>query len=531
MVLGLGKLLRSLWARLLISALVFAGAVLTTFGAYDAVMFSSNKNQIEELGQRTLQRAELTVDYAVITLSELSLAGLLDCDMDALMQLRRVTYLRGSIKDIQVVGLNNRLLCAGTPMVRELGVANFDLDEGYVSSDGNISLHDIGLSNSGLMGVAWKMRPDLTFLAVLNLDSVLFDVFPAQLRDFAHAGLLLGADSEIAGHQSNQEDEYAAQEKIRFSFSSDRYPLRTSFELSVPALRAWNRGAQPFVLGAGSALGIILGLFSFSLLSRPRDPDAEMREGLKRGEFVPFMQPTFSVGTREIVGCEVLTRWQKCDGTLLPPFQFIGAAERNGLIVPMTRAIMARALFQLGDHILANPEFKVAFNVVPSDLVSGRFAEELCDLVSQAGVQRCQLVLELTERQEFEDLDQAIKTIGELRQLGFRVALDDTGIGHNGLSHVQQLGVDIIKIDKLFIDRVGIDRSATAIVQMLVRLADELGMRTVAEGIETEEQLKTLTELNVDEGQGYLVSRPLPVEEFLRLVSETPATGDVRSAA
>jgi len=520
-----------LWARLLIAVLVFAGAVLATFGAYDAVMFSSNKNQIEELGQRTLQRAELTVDYAVITLSELSQAGLLDCDTDSLMQLRRISYLRGSIKDIQVVGLNNRLLCAGTPMVRELGVANFDLEEGYVSADGNISLHDIGLANSGLLGVAWKMRPDLTFLAVLNLDSVLFDVFPAQLRDFAHAGLLLGADSEIAGHQSNREDEFASQEKIRFSFSSDRYPLRTNFELSVAALRAWNRGAQPYVLAAGSVLGIILGLFSFSLLSRPRDPDAEMREGLKRGEFVPFMQPTFCVGTREIVGCEVLVRWKKSDGTFVSPQRFIAAAESNGLIVPMTRAVMARALSQLGDHILANPDFKVAFNVVPSDLVSGRFAEELCDLVSQAGVERRQLVLELTERQEFDDLDQAIKTISELRGLGFRVALDDTGIGHNGLSHVQMLGVDIIKIDKLFIDRVGMDRSATAIVQMLVRLADELGMRTVAEGIETEEQLNTLAELNVDEGQGYLVSRPLPAGEFLELVREKPGNGEIRTAA
>jgi len=520
-----------LWARLLISALVFAGAVLTTFGAYDAVMFSSNKNQIEELGQRTLQRAELTVDYAVTTLSELSQAGLLDCDTDSLMQLRRISYLRGSIKDIQVVGLNNSLLCAGTPMVRELGVANFDLEQGYVSADGNISLHDIGLSSSGLLGVAWKVRPDLTFLAVLNLDSVLFDVFPAQLRDFAHAGLLLGADSEIAGHQSNREDEFAAQEKIRFSFSSDRYPLRTNFELSVSALRAWNRGPQPYVLAAGSVLGIILGLFSFSLLSRPRDPDAEMREGLKRGEFVPFMQPTFCVGTRKIVGCEVLVRWKKGDGTFVSPQRFIAAAESNGLIVPMTRAVMARALSELGEHILANPGFKVAFNIVPSDLVSGRFAEELCDLVSQAGVERRQLILELTERQEFDDLELAIKTIGELRELGFRVALDDTGIGHNGLSHVQQLGVDIIKIDKLFIDRVGMDRSATAIVQMLVRLADELGMRTVAEGIETEEQLKALAELNVDEGQGYLVSRPVPVGEFLDLVGENPGKGEIRSAA
>jgi len=296
-------------------------------------------------------------------------------------------------------------------------------------------------------------------------------------------------------------------------------------------LRGWNREAQPYVLAAGMLLGTILGLFSFFVLSRPPDPDAEMREGLKRGEFIPYMQPTFCVGTRKIVGCEVLVRWKKSDGTLVPPVRFISWAESNGLIVPMTRAVISRALSQLGEHIKANPGFKVAFNIVPSDLVSHRFAEELCDLVSQAGLERRQLVLELTERQDFDNLEQAITTISELRKLGFRVALDDTGIGHNGLSHVQRLGVDIIKIDKLFIDRVGMDRSATAIVQMLVRLADELGMRTVAEGIETEEQLKTLAELNVDEGQGYLVSPPVPAGEFLRLASQIAPNAKVRTAA
>jgi len=527
----LGKLLQYLWVRLLLSALVVAGAAMVTRLAYDEVVFSSNKKQMEELSKRTLQRAELAIDYVVITLSELSLTGLGNCDKASLMQLHRISYLRGSIKDIQVLGVNNRLLCAGESMAFEMGLANFNLDQGYVSSNGAISLHDIGFENSGLMGVAWRMRPDLTFFAVLNLDSLFFDIFPAPLREQVSAGLVLGADGEIAAHKPNNAAGFAAEEKVRFSSSSQRYPLKTSFEIGVSALRAWNREAEPYVNGAGVLLGILMGLLSFSILSRPRDPDAEMREGLKKGEFIPFMQPIFSIKTRKIVGCEVLMRWEKCDGSIVGPLGFIPLAESNGMIVAMTRSIMVSTFKELGEYMLANPGFKVAFNIVPSDLVSGCCAEELCEIVARAGVARQQVVLELTERQDFEDLGKAVTTIRQLRDLGFKVALDDTGVGHNGLSNVHRLGVDIIKIDKMFIDRVGVDRSAKTIVQMLVRLADELGMRTVAEGIETEEQLKTLYECNVDEGQGYLVSKPLPAEQFLELVRQNSQSDKIKTAA
>ena len=111
------------------------------------------------------------------------------------------------------------------------------------------------------------------------------------------------------------------------------------------------------------------------------------------------------------------------------------------------------------------------------------------------------------------------------------VSLDDTGTGHNGLSYVQQLGADIIKIDKYFIDRIGMDGAATTIVQMLVRLASELGMRTVAEGIETEQQMKALLDCQVDEGQGFLISPPVSAEEFLEFVNSSPEAVRLSDAA
>lgn len=526
-----GKLIKTIWVRLLIVCLIVLGFMAGTKVAYDAVILQQNKERIAELSRQTIDRAELLADYAVITLSDLAAAGLGRCDAESLMEIRRSVYLRGAVKDVQVLGANNELRCAGLPQARLLGVANFDLDEGYAARSGNIFLHDIGMDSSGLLGIAWRFRSDLTFLAVLNVDSLMFEVFPAALRDQARADLLLGDDQSFARHVTFSESEMPIIDPVVFSDASARYPMQTRFALSMEALRTWKRESEPYVIGAGGVLGLVLGVLVAGLLSRPVDPTREMQAALRKGEFVPFMQPLFAIDGGRITGCEVLARWVKPDGHVISPLRFIPLAEDNGLIVPITRSIIRSALVALSAHLKADENFKVAFNIVPADLVSENFAGEICDIARDAGVAHKQIVLELTERQQFADLPSAIAAIKMLQELGFRVALDDTGTGHNGLSYVQELGADIIKIDKHFVDIIGMDRAATTIIQMLVRLAADLGMTTVAEGIETEQQLKALRDCNVDEGQGFLVSKPLPVDMFLAFVDGQQQSGAAQRAA
>jgi EAL domain-containing protein (putative c-di-GMP-specific phosphodiesterase class I) len=129
-----------------------------------------------------------------------------------------------------------------------------------------------------------------------------------------------------------------------------------------------------------------------------------------------------------------------------------------------------------------------------------------------------QLVFEVTERYPLKDLDRARKIINEMHSLGCRVALDDTGTGHGGLAYIQQLGIDIIKIDKMFVDAMVGDLSAARIVDVLVELANSLGMGVVAEGIEHEEQIEKLREKGVTAAQGYIFAPPLPGPLFLDLV-------------
>ena len=138
-------------------------------------------------------------------------------------------------------------------------------------------------------------------------------------------------------------------------------------------------------------------------------------------------------------------------------------------------------------------------------------------------------MIEVTERQEFRDLERAKSIVSSLRDYGFKIALDDVGVGHSGLSQIKALGVNTIKIDKFFVDSIITDASAVTIVEMLVRLAHQLEMTVIAEGIEKDEQLSALQRSGVAMGQGYLVARPMPMIEFEAFLRHSPDGSNVIS--
>jgi EAL domain-containing protein (putative c-di-GMP-specific phosphodiesterase class I) len=176
------------------------------------------------------------------------------------------------------------------------------------------------------------------------------------------------------------------------------------------------------------------------------------------------------------------------------------------------------ALKELYPRLREDKQFKLSFNVVPRHMVSDGFIETLRRVVAGSKVSARQVMLEITERTELPDLDRAAAVVKELRELGFRVAMDDVGVGHSGLSQMKGLGANTIKIDKFFVDTITEGGSAATIVETLARLARDLHMTVIAEGIETFEQVQALIACGVEEGQGYLVSPPLPFGKFDELV-------------
>lgn len=237
--------------------------------------------------------------------------------------------------------------------------------------------------------------------------------------------------------------------------SSARYPLRTTIRVERAVLSTWNSEGYWPAMALALALGILL-----SRTRRMEGPVADLDSALARGEFKPYFQPIFALRTGRIIGCEILARWLREDGSVVPPMNFIPLAESSGRIQGMTWQILESALADLQPHL----------------------------------------------------------KVRELRDYGFRVAIDDVGVGHSGLSRLKGLGANTIKIDKFFVDTITVDASTTTIVEMLVELARELHMTVVAEGIETEEQVRALISCGVEEGQGYLVAAPLPFARFMALL-------------
>jgi sensor c-di-GMP phosphodiesterase-like protein len=282
-------------------------------------------------------------------------------------------------------------------------------------------------------------------------------------------------------------------------------------------------------------LGLAFGLLLTKATARLESPVIDIDRGLARREFQPFFQPIFNLRTGTILGCEVLARWIREDGTIIPPMSFIPLAESSGRIEAMTWLILGTALRELYPRLREDKHFKLSVNVVPRHLLSNGFVETLRRVVTAAKISARQIVIEVTERSELPDLDRAATVVKELRELGFRVAMDDVGVGHSGLSQMKGLGANTIKIDKFFIDTITEDGSAVTIVQMLVRLARDLSMTVIAEGIENSEQVQALIACGVEEGQGYIISPPLPFAKFDELLeirrSKALAEAVVRQAA
>ena len=239
---------------------------------------------------------------------------------------------------------------------------------------------------------------------------------------------------------------------------------------------------------------------------------------MSAGEFVPYYQPIVDIRSGKLRGAEVLIRWRKPDGTIVPPAMFIPLAESSGLIIELTRALMQRVLKEAGAALGKRPHLTVGFNLTARHFASEEIVDDVRNIFKRSPLRMSQLMFEVTERQPIENLTETRRVIAALQGLGCKVAIDDVGTGHSGLSYMLKLGVDVIKIDKMFIDSLGTDRYSNTIIETLIDLAQNMRMDVVAEGVESFEQVVHLRELGIRAAQGYVFAPPLPLSAFLQLV-------------
>jgi sensor c-di-GMP phosphodiesterase-like protein len=250
----------------------------------------------------------------------------------------------------------------------------------------------------------------------------------------------------------------------------------------------------------------------------PPNPMTEIEDALEAGEFIPYYQPVVDIRTGQLRGAEVLVRWRKPDGTLVLPGSFIPLMESSGFIRDLTRNLMQKVCKEAGASIGRRPDLKISFNFAGKLFSEPTIVKDVRNIFASSPIKFSQVVLEVTERDPIENFTETRQIIAALQGLGVRIAIDDVGTGHSGLSYMLKLGVDIIKIDKMFVDAIGTDRNSTTIVETLVDLARNMRMDVVAEGVENFEQVMHLRALGVRSAQGYVFAPPLPGTSFLQLV-------------
>ncbi|MBK5308218.1 MAG: GGDEF domain-containing protein [Frankiaceae bacterium] len=242
--------------------------------------------------------------------------------------------------------------------------------------------------------------------------------------------------------------------------------------------------------------------------------EADLHRALERDEFFLLYQPLVSTTTGQIESLEALVRWQHPERGLVPPDQFIGAAERTGQIVGIGIRVLEMAVAQLKAWTNGlGSSLTVAVNVSARQLSEPDFVEKVQSVIWAAGVDPHRVILELTESMLVEDSEVAIAASWRLRSLGFRLALDDFGTGYSSLARLGELPLDELKIDKSFVDRLGVGPTdSTALVTAAIAMGHGLGLTVVAEGVETHSQAAHLTSLSCDLLQGYWLGRPQTVE-------------------
>jgi diguanylate cyclase (GGDEF)-like protein len=240
--------------------------------------------------------------------------------------------------------------------------------------------------------------------------------------------------------------------------------------------------------------------------------EADMREGIASGQFVPYFQPIIDLATGDVTAFEVLARWEHPTRGILEPPEFIELAEKTGMISDLSFGVMQQALSSARSW---PGRLKIAVNVSPVQFGDPLIAQRIMKILATTGFPAARLELEIMERSLLEDLDMALATITSLKNAGISVCVDDFGTGYASLTHLQSLPFDRIKIDRGFIATMLDDRKCDALVEALVTLGKGLKLPITAEGVEAESLQSKLIELGCSDAQGWLFGNELSAKEVV----------------
>ena len=254
--------------------------------------------------------------------------------------------------------------------------------------------------------------------------------------------------------------------------------------------------------------------------------EADLKGALERREFQVYYQPILRLNDKQITGFEALLRWAHPKRGVLHPPDFLAVAEEIGLLLPINWWVMSEACRQMRQwqaQFQNDPPLTISVNISPQHLTLPDFVQHVKQILLETGLTPNSLLLELTEKVIVEDSQFITHILEQLQDLGVKVQIDDFGTGYSSLSYLQHLPAETLKIDRSFISRMEESRDGAELIRAIVALGRALGMKVIAEGIETSDQLARLKELDCEYGQGFLFARPIEGQAVSTFLAESLA--------
>ncbi|MGH8048138.1 MAG: EAL domain-containing protein [Chthoniobacterales bacterium] len=488
------------------------------------------EHEMDFVGTGTLTRTEFVLNTVGSTLRKIASLTTGKVDEATLTTLRQAVFLN---RFVQGLGIRrgNALLCTNERLY-EQPEPILDPLLPPLPRPGVLELQpptERGFQTKSLV-LVYAFAPDTAVEALIN-PQILSEFFTdfaraSNCRVFVYFGDTVpltdfGGDNIAAPAKSELTSENTIHWRdgrlVRVAYSK-KYPVYTVTVASMSVVHAKTMHSLVTFTIAGVCVSALLAWLIIRLARRTRTLESDLREAVKYSEIDVHYQPIIDLQTGHCVGAEALMRWQHPRHGMIPAGEFIGIAEKSELIVPMTELLLKKTAATLGPLLREYPTLHIGINLAPQHFASMRILEAM-NAVTKKDLPSAQLIFEITERGLVTDENSVARAVmSGIVAAGAKLAVDDFGTGYSSLSYLQRFPLDYLKIDKAFVDGIESETTSSGLVDQIIRIANSLDMKIIAEGVEQPFQAAYLKAHGVQYAQGWFFARPLSADQFREFV-------------